>query len=160
MKGSGQVAQRGFKPHLFLKQRKVSTIVNQRSPLGQEEEMCKSPNDSMQSSLQVSIVRYNAMTSRTSRPPKGGAISRKRITLADNNNSLSNSRESCKTMSRNLTRQKSKLLRSFISTKGIKKDDDSKNYQPFEPSLCEKPISPSQFEACRNSGAIPAGNSN
>ena len=62
-----------------------------------------------------------------------------------------------------MARQKSKVLRSYIQVNGIKKvdnSDDSKVYDTFEPSLLnEKPISPSDFDAVRNSGGNLQGNS-
>jgi hypothetical protein len=88
------------------------------------------------------------MTSRfITRKPKG-ATSRNKISslLELPNNGLS--LDSSRTGSRNLARNKSRVLRSFVNTKGIKKTDvsaDTEKYLPFEPSIDEKLISPAHF---------------
>jgi hypothetical protein len=71
----------------------------------------------------VPIQRYGAMTSRERKPR--GAISRKEISLIDKNSGSHVSRDSSLTGARNLARKKSKMLRSFIQNKGIKKGENS-----------------------------------
>ena len=146
------------KPRMFS-QRQKSNYLRNHAPLSQIDEDASSLSNTFQPPNQMQIQKYAAMTSRTIKPSKG--ISRKRISLIDSANQ-SFSQDSSRTVSRKMARQKSKVLRSYINTNGIKKQDgsvDSKVYQTFEPSfMYEKPISPSHFDAVRNSGGNMQGN--
>jgi hypothetical protein len=83
-----------------------------------------------------------------------GAVSRREVTLKTNTNSFSLDSE--RTGARNLARSRSKVLRSYIKKDGIKRGDMSSDsrYVPFEPSVDEKPKSPADINALRNSGGL------